>query len=274
MGPDGPPVTVRAATLAGGEKNQDRYAYGDGWAFVLDGASSFATTRMEDDGGWYAERLKNALVHELTGTPDDATVKIVARAIEEASSDHDDPDTCPTSTIALTRWSDERVEAYVLGDSPVALIGHGVETVLTDTRLADAAPSLREQYRSRLAEGHGFDERHQELLQQLQAQQRMVRNRPDGYWIAGAAPDAAHYAYRTTAQRDSLAALVVASDGAAASIRYQVFPTWRDLAMAGPTQAVHAAHMIEEADPAATEWPRSKQHDDKTAILIDLRPLS
>lgn len=54
MGPGGPLVTVRAATLAGGEKNQDRFAYGDGWAFVLDGASSFGTTQPEHDGAWYA----------------------------------------------------------------------------------------------------------------------------------------------------------------------------------------------------------------------------
>lgn len=38
-----PQVKIRAATLAGGRNNQDRYSYGDGWAVVLDGASSLRT---------------------------------------------------------------------------------------------------------------------------------------------------------------------------------------------------------------------------------------
>ncbi|WP_338750165.1 hypothetical protein [Janibacter alittae] len=263
-------MTISAATLAGGEKNQDRYAYGDDWAFVLDGASSFATDQPEHDGGWYAERLKNALVEELTSNPDDATTDIVARAIDVAASAHDDPETCPTSTIALARWSSETVEAYVLGDSTVALIGEGDETVLTNTRVADVAPSLRKEYRSRLRQGHGFDEEHRALLQDLQEHQAMARNRPGGYWIAGAEPKAANKADLIAVQRDTLTAIVLASDGAASCVTYKTVPTWGRFAAIGPHNAVHATHAIEAADSNASQWPRSKPHDDKTAIVIDL----
>ena len=268
MGTGTPPVTVRAATLAGGEKNQDRYAYGDGWAFVLDGASSFATEQPEHDGGWYAERLKNALVDELTSHPDDATTHIVARAIEVAASAHSNPETCPTSTIAMARWSPEAVDVYVLGDSTVALVRADGEATFSDSRLADIAGSVRSEYRSRLSEGTGFDDRHRELLARLQSHQAASRNRPHGYWIAGADPDAANHGLRETQDRDSLSSVVLATDGAAAGIPYDAFPTWATFAMHDPHEILRRVHEVESGDPYGARWPRSKAHDDKTAITV------
>ncbi|WP_346007689.1 hypothetical protein [Janibacter terrae] len=273
MGTGGPPVTVRAATLAGGEKNQDRYAYGDGWAFVLDGASSFATEQPEHDGGWYAERLKNALVHELTSHGDDATVDIVARAIEAAASAHLDPKTCPTSTIAMARWSIETMEVYVLGDSTAVLINSCGEQELTDSRQSDIAPEIRDEYRSRLASGHGFDERHRELLQKLQARQASVRNQPGGYWIAGAHAGAAlqgltaRWPVTHTAVR-----VVLATDGAVAGFSYGSFDGWRSLSMDNLQSTLNAVQRAEAEDAQASRWPRSKRHDDKTMVVLQVDP--
>ena len=269
MGTGGPPVTVRAATLAGGENNQDRYAHGDGWAFVLDGASSFATEQPEHDGGWYAERLKNALVHELTAHPDDATADIVARAIGVAASAHADPETCPTSTIALARWSAQTVETYVLGDSPAVLItADGTEEVLTDSRISAIAPDVRAEYRSRLTDGHGFDNRHRRLLQELQARQAASRNRPEGYWIAGAEPLAAYYGLRDIRPVQTLRCVALASDGAAAGQRYGSFPTWSAFASSSLRETLLDVRSAESADRDAFQWPRSKAQDDKTVIMI------
>ena len=268
MGTGGPPVTIRAATLAGGEKNQDRYAYGDGWAFVLDGASSFATERPEHDGGWYAERLKNALSQELTTNPGAATVDIVARAIEVAASAHDDPETCPTSTIAMARWSADTIEVYVLGDSTAVLINDGGEQEFTDSRLADIAPEIRAEYRSRLAEGHGFDERHRELLQELQARQASVRNRMGGYWIAGSEPKAAPQGLVQRRPAVSVKAVVLATDGAATALRYGHKCDWTAFTRTDVGRLLTTAQATEEADPQGAEWPRSKAHDDKTAQVI------
>lgn len=269
MGTGGPPVTVRAATLAGGEKNQDRYAYGDGWAFVLDGASSFATVQPEHDGGWYAERLKNALVDELTSHPNDGTTDIVARAIAVAASAHDDPETCPTSTIAMARWSAQTVDVYVLGDSTAVLIGvDGSEEEFTDSRLSRIAPDVREEYRSRLKEGHGFDVRHRELLQDLQARQSHARNLVGGYWIAGAAPSAALEAVTHTADADHMRFVILASDGAARALDYTVIPTWSEGTFEEPIELLHATQALEATDATATSWPRSKVHDDKTLVVL------
>lgn len=269
MGPGGPLVTVRAATLAGGEKNQDRFAYGDGWAFVLDGASSFDTTRPEHDGAWYAERLKNKLVDELTARPVDATTDIVSKAIESASAAHDDPESCPTSTLAIARWTNEVVEVHVLGDSTAALIHSEQESAVTDSRLAAIAPDLRTEYRSRLADGHGFDSQHRALLQQLQSRQEAARNQGGGYWIAGAEPEAAHHAIGDRLPLSEIEAIVLATDGAASALEYGTVDSWAAFARSDLRPLLEALHEAEESDQQAITWPRSKAHDDKTLLVID-----
>lgn len=270
MGADSPHVTISAATLAGGDNNQDRYGFGEGWAFVLDGASSFATTQPDHDGGWYAERLKHALVHELTRRPDGATAAIVASAIKAAASAHENPETCPTSTIALARWSDEAVEAYVLGDSSVALISPDSEEVLTDDRLARIAAATRQAYRSRLRTGCGFDQRHRELLQNLQREQAVRQNRPNGYWIAGSDPAAAQNGLLETRPRHSLCGLVLATDGASNGRRYGAFETWNSFDLSQPEKHLLDVEVAEESDPDGVRWPRSKMRDDKTVVAVHL----
>lgn len=271
MGTGGPPVTVRAATLAGGKKNQDRYAYGDGWAFVLDGASSFATEQPEHDGGWYAERLKDALVDELTSHPDDATTDIVARAIEDAASAHEDPESCPTSTIAMARWATEMVEVYVLGDSSAVLISKEGEEEVTDSRMGSVAPEVRASYHSRLAQGHGFDTRHRELLEQLQIAQGAARNRPNGYWIAGSDPVAAHHALHKGLPKPGVHTLMLGTDGARAGLRYGLIPTWSAIEDADPNKFLQKIADVEDSDPLAARWPRSKPSDDKSLLIVKLR---
>lgn len=268
MGTDSPHVTISAATLAGGEKNQDRYAYGDGWAFVLDGASSFATAQPEHDGGWYAERLKVELSHELTASPRAATTDCVAQAIEAAASAHTDPRTCPTSTIAMARWSANSVEVYVLGDSTAALISSAAEEIISDSRIAAIGEPLREKYRTRLKEGYGFDEHHRQLLQRLQEAQLAARNSPNGYWIAGANPNAAYHGLSQTVQISSLSAIVLASDGAARALEYEVTPSWKDFTQRELALTLHSAIQVEVKDARGQKWPRSKLHDDKTAAII------
>lgn len=269
MGTSRPHVEIAAATLAGGDTNQDRYAYGDGWAFVLDGASSFAKTQPGHDGGWYAERLMQALAPRLTDQPERATPEIVADSIRTVAELHGaDAAGCPTSTIALAQWTDQSVEIYLLGDSTAALITANGEEEFSDSRLDHIAAPIRQEYRSRLAAGFGFDERHRELLQQLQAEQSAARNQPNGYHIAGAEPKAAHNALTCSWPRSSLRTAVLATDGAASGLRYGVFPSWSAMKSWNLGETLQQVHDVESSDPTAARWPRSKTHDDKTLLRI------
>lgn len=268
MGPDSASVTVRAATLAGGPKNQDRHDWGDGWAFVLDGASSFATEQPEHDGGWYSERLRTALSDGLTRAPQHETVSIVARAIEFAASGHDDPQTCPTSTIALARWNAEQVELYVLGDSTAALIGIEEDAFLTDERMASVGARLRREYQTRLLEGYGFDSRHKEILHSLQVEQVKARNKPAGFWVAGAQVNAAERGLTATHPWESARALVLATDGIGPARRLIGRHNLMDLIEVDLESHLKELHQAESRDWRGELAPRSKKHDDKTVVVI------
>lgn len=270
MGAEGSLVKTLAATLAGASRNQDRYVTGDGFAAVLDGATSVAGDRSHDPG-WYAEQLASAI--EKTVPQGGSLVGTVEEAIRDVRDTHGlTPDTTPTSTVALARWSDDTVETYMLGDSyGVILYADGTEAVHTDDRLDTVAADERAAYRKRLTEGHGYDDGHRALLLDLQAEQARRCNRPGGYWIAGAQPEAARHGITTAEGRAGVSAIVLASDGVDPA-RHPGATTWRDLydeaAEFGPEHVLQRIHDAEETDPNGARWPRSKLHDDKTLVAI------
>lgn len=274
MGTTNPPVTITAATRKGsGHTNQDRYITGPNFAAVLDGASKFTEEQPRHDGGWYAQTLAAELGELLTARPDAPLPGIVQHAIEAVATEHDlRPATSPTSTIALARWDDEHVETYVLGDSKVAIIHpDGSEDAYSDDRLRSIGGGLRRAYRGRLAAGSGFDDQHLRLLASLQAEQAKWRNREDGYWIAGAEPDAANHGKASVHARGEVGRLVLATDGAAAGIsRYRTLENWGDVDPSTLGDFLSAIEADEASDPDGQQWPRSKPGDDKTLIVVQL----
>jgi hypothetical protein len=263
-------TSVRAATLAGASNNQDRYVVGDGFAAVLDGATSVAGDRSHDPG-WYAEQLAQAISETMPrrGPIADA----VADAIRRVRDVHGlTPSTSPTSTVAIARWSDDVVETYALGDSYVVVVrADGTESVHTDDRLEAVGAPERAAYRTRLAAGHGYDVGHRGLLLALQAEQAQHRNQPGGYWIAGAEPEAGHHGITTTDTRSGITALLLASDGVDPE-RYPQAVDWRGLAddahRYGEARVLQDIHDAEAVDLDGRRWPRSKPHDDKTLVTV------
>ena len=263
-------TSIRAATLAGASNNQDRYVVGDGFAAVLDGATSVAGDRSHDPG-WYAEQLGHAISETMSsGGP---IADAVADAIRMVRDAHGlTPDTSPTSTVAIARWSDDVVETYALGDSyVVALCADGTESVYTDDRLDVVGAPERAAYRTRLAAGHGYDVDHRALLLALQAEQAQHRNRSGGYWIAGAEPEAGRHGIATAERRSGITALLLASDGVDPE-RYPQAVDWRGLAddahRYGAARVLQDIHDAEASDLDGHRWPRSKVHDDKTLVIV------
>jgi hypothetical protein len=99
-------------------------------------------------------------------------------------------------------------------------------------------------------------------------------NRPGGYWIAEANPDAGHCAIVRRWPIDSVSAVLVVTDGVSTGVEdYHVLPSWpaalnlsRRQGLAGLLQTIHQA---EARDPHGRRWPRPKTHDDKAAALVD-----
>ncbi|UPK76330.1 protein phosphatase 2C family protein [Nocardioidaceae bacterium SCSIO 66511] len=267
---------VDTATLAGdGDNNQDRAITGDRYAAVLDGASQFPPRADGHDGGWYSERLARALTHALDADPESTPSDAVAHAIGSVATDeHLQPGDAPSSTVTLARWDAERLHIYVLGDSPaIVFLTDGTHQVITDRRLSQIADDRRTAYRARLADGHGFDATHRRLLADLQAEQQRQRNNNGGYWIAEADPQAGHHGYTTTFALDHIDTVLLLSDGVSATVdKYASPQTWPEaltyIRDHGCAALLRAATELEDQDHDGSKWPRSKRHDDKTAVLV------
>lgn len=266
-------MTVVAATLAGGTNNQDRYVLGDTFAIVLDGATSIVGDRSHDPG-WYAEQLGDAIAQRVVGPG--PLGEVVEEAIRSVRDRHQlTPETSPTSTVAIARWTNDAIETYVLGDSTVVLLmTNGVELVRTDDRIAAVAPDIRSFYRHRLAQRHGFDGAHAQLLVELQRRELRARNTAKGYPIAGAIPEAGREGMSWYEELGTVQAAILASDGVAPN-RNPFMGNWtaihQEVERHGAACVLRNLHDAEAADPQGSRWPRSKLHDDKTLVVVGRR---
>lgn len=272
---------VDSATLAADpsrpERNQDAYAYGEGWALVADGASSWGPAR-EHDGGWYARRLAAALTRELDAAPagpgGEETVQIVARAIAEAASAHDSSEsTCPFSTLSLLRWNAATLESYTLGDSYTVVFREGAPDhepwLYVDRRMEQTAADVIGGFRERLTAGHGFDGEHRQLLLEFQGVVVGARNTEAGFWTASDTPEAAQHGYLHTLPMSEVRAVLLATDGCVDMDDAK--PVWQRFLEPSATESLQRVYAEEEADHDGRRYPRSKRHDDKTLLKLGKR---
>ncbi|MCS7483077.1 protein phosphatase 2C domain-containing protein [Umezawaea endophytica] len=234
-----------AERAAPGHLSEDRVFTTANAVVVLDGVTS--TRPPDNNGAWYAQTLGEELLNLLTS--DDDLADLLATAITRIVARHDlTPGDSPASTVAITRWTHEKIDTLVLADSPIITFGR-TTTVIADTRLAALRPITRDQV-------------------------PLLRNRPHGYWVAEADPTAAHQAKRKTLPRADVEKVIIATDGVSCAVDdYQIFESWQsvlDLITAdGPEAVLDQIRAAELSDPTHTRWPRPKTHDDQALALID-----
>jgi hypothetical protein len=256
--------TVATAQLPEPPEGADRVFIASNAVILLDGASAFAPDTP--DPREYVDALGGHLRDTLNAEPLADLRGALAAAIEAAATDLQlTAGHSPSSTVAIARWSEEAVDFLVLGDSQIAT-PHGV---IRDDRLDNVAPDTRAAYRQRLQAGHGYDDQHRTLLTALQTEQEAHRNKPDGYWIAEADPNAAERALTETHPTRTTPWLILATDGAYRPLDH--------LGIEVPPSATSAelrdllrecARWEAESDPAGMLLPRSKQHDDKVIAVL------
>ncbi|MFJ4090999.1 protein phosphatase 2C domain-containing protein [Kitasatospora sp. NPDC089913] len=246
---------------------------------VLDGVSTLSDERPR--GGWYADTLGALLVDGLTAAPRAELTEVLHDALAAVTHAYGlVPGASPAATVSIVRLRGRVVEAAVLGDSPVAVVGRdGTARVFTDPRLATLVESRPQaaEYRRRLAGGSGFDERHRELLRELRDAQMGWINRPGGYWVAEAVPEAGRRALTASWPLDEVAQVLAATDGVSAAVDDYRLHSWEELAAAcradHPQAVVDGVHRAEERDPDGRTWPRNKPHDDKALAEIAVHPV-
>jgi len=260
-------MRVATALLPDANSSQDRIFTTPSAVIVLDGASAFVPVAVSPST--YVDTLGRFLVDGLTTDHQIALTDLVKRAIEKTASVLDlRPDTSPSSTVAIARQDDDALDLLVLGDSQIAT-PHGE---YVDTRIDSFAQAERAAYRARLAQGHGYDETHGQLLRALQAEQARYRNGDDGYWIAAATPAAASHAISVRMDLASTPWLVLATDGAYRPMQHHRIDDWEAIAGKDSPELARLLEYLDrwekDGDPNGAALPRAKCHDDKAIAAI------
>ena len=258
---------VISAELPGGEApNEDRVRVGSNAVVVLDGASGSDTRVTVAD---YVDHLSGALIDVLDAESDMPLPHALSDAIRSTVGElRLMPGESPSSTVSIARHRGDEVDLLVLGDSPI-LLGPGGE-LQTDHRLARLDLPSRTKAYDRLRQGAGYDDVHRELVRAVRAEQLPLLNEPAGYWIAEARPEAGHEAVIRTVPAD-IPWLVMLTDGADKPLRHLGIPL-QDVIGRTRDQLkdllLELHEWEEDKDPTATELPRFKRHDDKTAAVV------
>ncbi|MEU7634340.1 protein phosphatase 2C domain-containing protein [Nocardia sp. NPDC049220] len=252
-----------------GPNAEDRVVATATGLIVLDGATAHESGTPPATN--YVDHLGRELAQRLD---DDVPLSDVLRASISATAQSLDlrPGQSPSSTVVLLRGAQDGVDVLVLGDS-AAVVGlrDGSQVSILDDRIDRLSIPEATEYRARLARGTGFDTRHRELLERVQRQERVRRNRTGGFWIAEADPDAADHAIINTYPREIFAWAVAATDGAFDPLT-ALGISWCDIAAHTSEQLQQDLHQCSywerTVDPKGQARPRSKRHDDKTLAVL------
>jgi hypothetical protein len=99
------------------------------------------------------------------------------------------------------------------------------------------------------------------------------RNQPDGFWVAAAAPEAAHHGITGTLDVDEARTMMLLTDGASRIVdRFGLHDwSWAQslVSYSGPQALIRAVRDAEHSDPSGQRWPRGKIHDDATVAYCD-----
>ncbi|MFF4540861.1 protein phosphatase 2C domain-containing protein [Streptomyces aureus] len=263
-------VSLPAASDA---PNEDFAAASSGVAVLLDGAGvAGGETGCKHGVAWFSATLGGVLLGALVEQPGLPLVKCLSHAIRAVGSLHEDDcdlrhPASPTSTVVAVRTRAGALEYAVLGDSTLLLAGRdGAVDVVTDRRLDEVGKQLRGPVDA-LPTG---SPEHAAALAEYRTALTRLRNRPEGFWIAGPDPEAAQHALTGSFPLDSLASVALMSDGATRLVDRFELATWDELfalvAASGPAEVIRQVRNAEAGDPDGRRWPRGKARDDATVL--------
>ncbi|MFJ3193824.1 integrase [Streptomyces griseoviridis] len=266
-------VTLGSQPAEPGRENEDFAAVAPGAAVLLDGAGvAGADTGCAHGVAWFSSTLGGLLLSAVTASPARPLAACLADSIRVVRSLHGGGcdlayRASPTSTVVVVRARGGTLEYLVLGDSFLLLGDRGEGTaVVTDQRLNDVGKRLR----GRVDALPTGSREHAAALAEYRDALTGLRNRPDGFWIAGPDPRAAEHALTGTLALESLASVSLLSDGASRLVDRFRLATWQEtltvLGSYGPAELIRRVRDAEAGDPDGRRWPRGKAYDDATAV--------
>jgi Protein phosphatase 2C len=269
-------------------ENEDRLGWNETAAFVVDGATSLGDPVVDpprSDAAWLAEHAVDYFKSQLTAERTTAGVvrelnRAAATRFAEASENLQiERYRHPTAGFQSLRVTDKGIEVAGLGDC-VLFLRDAEGTLLR--RSALALKRSREQYfaQKALTRCGGFDSegvayQGREVLSDLRSR-RAKHNIPGGnVWTLGLEPMAADYLAVSHLRITLPATALLCTDGFGdlvdAYARHTVASLIDEAETAGLRSLLEELRYVErQLDPDGIAFPRYKQSDDASAILLRL----
>jgi hypothetical protein len=266
-------ATLESVAGSADKPSEDWAAVVSGLAVVLDGGTARTETGCVHGVAWFAHQLGAAVVANAASPA--PLSECLAFAIASVAGLHPECDLThpgtPSAAVGIIRATPETLEYLVLGDITVDSWTPNGNTNNTDDRVSHTAQPAR-----RKAEllPIGSPEKAAALLE-MKAGELAARNRPGGYWVSAADPNAVLEAKTGSLPVSDVLGVAVLSDGAARAADDFRLMSWPDvLALLGsedPTELIRRVRAAENSDPLGQRWPRNKACDDATAVYMDIR---
>ncbi|SIQ52957.1 Protein phosphatase 2C [Rhizobium sp. RU35A] len=268
-----------------GRPNEDRFGANRTAAFVLDGATGLGDrqfmTSHDTDAAWIADYATRRMAVELTPEVEVADVlraiSADARTLFDATAGEQPRYAWPAAALAGLRVTERGLEFFGLGDSVVYLL-HDDGRAETLTALPQAFEREQAAARAHLSRLGGIGAagalvHDPQTLQDLRAS-RARQNTPEGWvWSLGLVPEAADHLALQTIPLSGGATAVICSDGLADLVSLYKTTDAANLVRRAATAGLGSLiaelrHLEREVDPDGLQYPRFKQSDDTTAMLV------
>ncbi len=262
------PLTFRVAQQPGSpdKPSEDRVFLTPNASIVLDGASQW--TPLERSGGWIAEETGKRLQQGLLEDPDCNLIGLLDRTVDDVIATHSlKQGTSPSTTVNIVRATGSYLDVLVLCDGPVIILDTtGQVHELRDDRLALATQKLDRP----TGFATGQRTRWEKYIRDFEA----LRNCQDGFWCVSATPGVGQYAVTARYSLSQVRTALAVTDGVSIGVdRYAQPATWAEsfaIALQDPNLLLETVKSAEDDDPDRSRWTRSKVHDDKTIVLVEV----
>ncbi|WP_433302296.1 protein phosphatase 2C domain-containing protein [Actinoplanes sp. CA-030573] len=254
--------------------NEDWAAASRDTIVVLDGATARIDTGCRHGVAWYVAKLGVALMSAVAERPELSLQEALADSIRQVAGMHPECDLrhpgTPSAGVAIVRLQGDFLEYLVLADTVIVIQTERGIRVFTDDRVSNVA---RNERAAATALPLDSNER-KAALGEMKRREQDARNRPGGFWVAAADPEAAKHAIVGSLAMQDTTAIAVLTDGAARCVTPFALITWGDvlriLDTDGPAELISQVRKIESSDPEAERWRRSKRSDDATVAYATL----
>lgn len=268
-------------SLPGKQINEDHASITSSSAWVLDGATGLGSNRIHEksDAAWFVNQWNEYLLNHIHNH-ETSLKEIVRKGIKTIKNKYYQtvkqevaPIDLPSSGIALIRFTHE-IEYFLLGDCSLLIKEN--ESVkkykddrleILDNQVIHAIKALRKDKNLSLEEAR-------EAVKDILIKNRLLKNKPDGYWILGFDEEAVNYAITGTLSKNSYLEVLMMTDGfSAIEDKYAYINENQlldDVRQKGLEYLYNLLRDIENKDASGILYPRLKQSDDASAVYIQL----